>query len=78
MSLQVGFTCSGRADQVAALEALAIDSLWVGGHVASPNPTPEAMMALARLSAMTERVRVGSAILLLPLYRPGDHRQTGR
>jgi probable F420-dependent oxidoreductase len=70
VSLQVGFTCSGRADQVAALESLDIDSLWVGGHVASPNPTPEAMMALARLSAMTERVRVGSAILLLPLYAP--------
>ena len=53
-----------------ALEERPIDSLWVGGHVASPNPTPEVMVALARLSAVTERVRIGTAILLLPLYPP--------
>src|SRR5437867_561944 len=49
---------------------MAIDSLWMGGHVASPNPTPEVMMGLARLSAITERVRIGTSILLLPLYEP--------
>jgi probable F420-dependent oxidoreductase len=49
---------------------LPIDSLWTGGHVASRNPSPEAMMSLARLSAVTERVRVGTATLLLPLYPP--------
>jgi probable F420-dependent oxidoreductase len=70
VSIQVGFTTGGSAKDMQALEALAIDSLWVGGHVASPNPSPEAMMALARLSALTERVRVGTAILLLPLYAP--------
>src|SRR4051794_41307884 len=47
-----------------------IDSLWVGGHVASPNPSPEGMVQLARLAALTERVWVGTAILLLPLYQP--------
>jgi probable F420-dependent oxidoreductase len=70
MTIRVGFTTGGSTEEVAALEALAIDSLWVGGHVASPNPSPEAMMALARLTAVTERVRVGTAILLLPLYAP--------
>lgn len=57
-------------ERVAALEALPIDSLWVGGHVASPNPTPEALMGLARLSAVATRVRIGTSILLLPLYQP--------
>lgn len=52
------------------LEALPIDSLWVGGHVASRNPSPEAMMGVARLAALTERVRIGTSILLLPLYPP--------
>lgn len=52
------------------LERLGADSLWTGGHVASPNPSPEAMTALARLTAVTERVRVGTAVLLLPLYPP--------
>jgi probable F420-dependent oxidoreductase len=62
---------AGSADSdVGYLESLPVDSLWVGGHVASPNPTPEAMVALAWLAARTERVRVGTAILLLPLYPP--------
>jgi probable F420-dependent oxidoreductase len=52
------------------LESLPIDSLWVGGHVASRNPTPEAMAQLAALCAVTDRVRVGTSILLLPLYPP--------
>lgn len=52
------------------MEQLPIDSLWTGGHIASRNPSPEAMMNLARLSAVTERVAVGTSILLLPLYEP--------
>ena len=42
----------------------------MGGHLASPNPSPEAMIALARLASLTERVKVGTSILLLPLYPP--------
>ena len=68
--LRIGFTTTGEPARARALEARPIDSLWVGGHVASRNPTPEAMMALARLSAATERVEIGTAILLLPLYPP--------
>jgi probable F420-dependent oxidoreductase len=62
---------AGASDvDVAHLESLPIASLWVGGHVASPNPSPEALAALAWLAARTERVRVGTAVLLLPLYPP--------
>jgi probable F420-dependent oxidoreductase len=68
--LAFGFVSTGDRRAVERLEALPIDSLWVGGHVASPNPSPEAMVQLARLSALTERVRVGTSILLLPLYPP--------
>lgn len=68
--LQIGFVTGAGREEVAALEALPIDSLWVGGHVSAPNPTPEAMVQLARLSALTERVRIGTSILLLPLYPP--------
>lgn len=71
VELRVGFAASGGdARAVAGLEALPIDSLWAGGHVASRNPTPEAMMGLGRLAALTERVTVGTSILLLPLYPP--------
>ena len=70
MTVRFGFTGLGQREEVAALEARPIDSLWVGGHVASPNPSPEVMVALARLGALTERVRIGTSILLLPLYPP--------
>jgi probable F420-dependent oxidoreductase len=68
--VSVGAVAMGDPEQMAALEALPIDSLWAGGHVASRNGAPEAMMGLARLSAVTRRVRIGTSILLLPLYAP--------
>ncbi|MHB1962418.1 MAG: LLM class flavin-dependent oxidoreductase [Acidimicrobiales bacterium] len=64
-----GFVC-GAIGEAALLEQLGADALWVGGHVASPNPSPEAMVALAQLVASTSRAVVGTAILLLPLYHP--------
>ena len=66
----VGFVCQPERSLVETFEALPIDSLWVGGHVASTNPSPEAMVQLAGLAALTSRVRVGTSILLLPLYPP--------
>src|SRR6476661_6091970 len=68
--VRFGVTAPSTADEVRALEDLGIESLWVGGHVASPNPTPEVMVALARLSAQSETAVIGSSILLLPLYPP--------
>ena len=68
--LSIGLMAAGDLNRVAELEQLPIDSLWTGGHVASPNPSPEALMGLARLSAVTRQVKIGTAILLLPLYQP--------
>jgi len=68
--IQIGVVGSSDARQVEELEARPIDSLWTGGHIASRNPSPEAMIGLARLATLTERVRVGTSILLLPLYPP--------
>ena len=67
--VRIGLVGGGDARRTAALEE-AVDSLWVGGHVASRNPSPEAMMGLARLAALTERAKIGTSILLLPLYPP--------
>ncbi len=66
----VGFSAPATTAAVRELEALGVDSLWVGGHVASRNPTPEAMVWLARLVEQSERAVVGTATLLLPLYPP--------
>ncbi len=55
---------------LAAAERLPIESIWQGGHLLPRHPTGEAITRLALLTAWTERVRVGTAILLLPLYHP--------
>ncbi|MDZ7734291.1 MAG: LLM class flavin-dependent oxidoreductase [Acidimicrobiia bacterium] len=57
-------------DWLAAVEELPIESVWQGGHVLPRTGTGEAITRLALMTAWTERVRVGSAILLLPLYHP--------
>jgi alkanesulfonate monooxygenase SsuD/methylene tetrahydromethanopterin reductase-like flavin-dependent oxidoreductase (luciferase family) len=55
---------------LAAAERLPIDSVWQGGHLLPPTHTGEAITRLALLTAWTERVRVGTSVLLLPLYHP--------
>jgi alkanesulfonate monooxygenase SsuD/methylene tetrahydromethanopterin reductase-like flavin-dependent oxidoreductase (luciferase family) len=67
--LTFGVTAPSSAAAVAEFEALGVESLWAGGHVASRNPSPEAMIYLAQLAA-TSTVPVGTATLLLPLYPP--------
>jgi probable F420-dependent oxidoreductase len=55
---------------LAAVEQLPIESVWQGGHLLPRTGTGEAITRLALMTAWTERVRVGTAILLLPLYHP--------
>lgn len=55
---------------LAAAEQLPVESIWQGGHLLPRQPTGEAVTRLALLTAWTERVRVGTAILVLPLYHP--------
>ena len=55
---------------LAAAEQLPIESIWQGGHVLPPTGTGEAITRLALMTAWTQRVRVGTAVLVLPLYNP--------
>ncbi|MFC5753897.1 LLM class flavin-dependent oxidoreductase [Actinomadura rugatobispora] len=57
-------------DWLAAAERLPIESIWQGGHLLPPTSTGEAITRLALMAAWTERVRVGTAVLQLPLYPP--------
>jgi probable F420-dependent oxidoreductase len=68
--LRFGVLSNGDPRRAARLERQGVDSLWVGGHVAAASATGEALTALARMSAATERVQLGTAVLLLPLYPP--------
>lgn len=60
--------------QLAALarrcENLGFDSLWVGDHIAFHVPIPESLSVLSFLSGVTERVRLGTSVYLLPLRHP--------
>jgi probable F420-dependent oxidoreductase len=71
------------AARVAALaERLGYDSLWAGEHVVAPSPrvppSPmepdepmlDPLVALAHLAAHTERIRLGTGVIVLPQRNP--------
>lgn len=68
--LSVGLVAPADRDEVRRAEDEGVDSLWVGGHIASVNPSPEPMAWLARLTEQTRTAVVGTAIVALPLYPP--------
>jgi alkanesulfonate monooxygenase SsuD/methylene tetrahydromethanopterin reductase-like flavin-dependent oxidoreductase (luciferase family) len=68
--LEIGIVAPASAEAVQDVEALGVDSLWVGGHLASPHPSPEPMVWLARLVEQAQRAVVGTATLVLPWYAP--------
>ena len=51
-------------------EALGYDSVWVGDHVLWPSFWPEPVTMLAAASAVTDRIHLGTGILLAALRRP--------
>src|SRR3972149_6038878 len=51
----------------ARLEELGYDSVWTSEHVFFYFPTFDALTALAAIAALTSRIRLGTAVLLLPL-----------
>lgn len=73
-AVQFGITLplTGEFDLAHAemVEALAYDAIWVSEHVAFHVPTFDAVTTMAALAALTSRVRIGSAVMLLPLRPP--------
>ena len=70
MSPVLGFVAPADGTMVRRLEDEGVSSFWVGGHIASVNPSPEPVVWLARLVEQTRSATVGTATLLLPLYPP--------
>jgi alkanesulfonate monooxygenase SsuD/methylene tetrahydromethanopterin reductase-like flavin-dependent oxidoreductase (luciferase family) len=48
-------------------EELGFDTGWVGDHLAYHPPTLDALCALSAVAAVTDRLRLGTGILLLPM-----------
>jgi probable F420-dependent oxidoreductase len=59
-------------------EEVGFESIWVGDHIALPFDAPddprvpriEALIALAHLAAVTERVKLGCGVIVLPQRQP--------
>ena len=68
--VRVGMVAPQTQAAVELLEEVGVDSLWVGGHLASPRPSPEPIVWLARLAEQSEQVTIGTATLVLPWYPP--------
>jgi probable F420-dependent oxidoreductase len=73
---------NARPDRLAAtarrVEEVGFESLWVGDHIALPDDAPdssteprlEALITLTYLAAVTERIRLGVGVLVLPQRQP--------
>ena len=73
MSLGVGVTCGGdvwEPELIRAVEALGYDSFWTGEHIIYHRPIMEAVTTLSYAAALTSRIKIGPATLLLPLRHP--------
>jgi probable F420-dependent oxidoreductase len=51
-------------------EAAGFDSVWLGEHHNHPLLYPTPLLGLAAIASRTRRVRLGTGVLLLPLYHP--------
>lgn len=51
-------------------EQLGFDSIWSGDHIIMHSPILDVMTVLASFAAITERVRLGTAVYLMPLRHP--------
>ncbi|MCH8345550.1 MAG: LLM class flavin-dependent oxidoreductase [Chloroflexi bacterium] len=51
----------------ARIEELGYDSVWTSEHIFFHFPTFDALTTLAAVAATTDRIRLGTAVLLLPL-----------
>lgn len=73
MSAKVGVTCGGdhwTAEQIQAVEKFGYDSFWTGEHIVYHRPILEAVTVLTRAAALTSRIKIGPATLILPLRHP--------
>jgi probable F420-dependent oxidoreductase len=52
------------------IEEAGFDLLFVGDHLFAKGPNPDALALLGAVAALTTRVTIGSAVLLLPLRDP--------
>lgn len=60
----------GSLDMAQVAEDQGFDSCWTGEHLTNWHPVLSAVTVMAMMAARTQRITLGSAILLLPLRHP--------
>jgi probable F420-dependent oxidoreductase len=73
MSAKIGVTCGGDLwtdEQIRSVETLGYDSFWTGEHIVYHRPILEAVTVLTHAAAVTSKIKVGPATLILPLRHP--------
>ena len=68
--LQSGGDFDATIAECERAEAAGFDSVWLGEHHNSTLLYPAPLVGLAAIAARTRRVRLGTGVLLLPLYHP--------
>ena len=68
--LQTGSTFEDTLQECERAEALGFDSVWLGEHHNHPLLYPTPLIGLAAIASRTRRIRLGTGVLLLPLYHP--------
>lgn len=68
--LQAGGDFAETIQECERAEAAGFDSVWLGEHHNNPLLYPTPLIGLAAIASRTRRVRLGTGVLLLPLYHP--------
>jgi probable F420-dependent oxidoreductase len=75
--LQAGGNFEATIQECERAEAAGFDSVWLGEHHNNPLLYPRPLLGLAAIASRTRRLRLGTGVLLLPLYRPLDVAEEG-
>src|SRR5215510_455026 len=68
--LQAGGNFDDTIQECERAEAAGFDSVWLGEHHNNPLLYPRPLLGLAAIASRTRRLRLGTGVLLLPLYHP--------
>ena len=68
--LQAGGDFAETIRECEQAEAAGFDSVWLGEHHNHGTLYPTPLIGLAAIAGRTRKVRLGTAVLLLPLYHP--------
>jgi len=75
--LQAGGNFEDTIQECERAERAGFDSVWLGEHHNNPLLYPRPLLGLAAIASRTRRLRLGTGVLLLPLYRPLDVAEEG-